>query len=122
MLAKLAVALCVTPISTLANSKRSYSPNSIVLGSKDSGSLVSLYRVIDTEVLIPSRIQLAPHARHARRRGVQKTVSERMPVLCADDEVAKYRRTGITTAYTEDMLSRERTMDCIIDNVPLSAY
>ena len=113
MLAKLAVALCVTPISTLANSKRSYSTNSIVLGSKDSGSLVSLYRVIDTEVLIPSRIQLAPHARHARRRGVQKTVSERMPVLCADDEVAKYRRTGITTAYTEDMLSRERTMDCI---------
>ena len=115
MLAKLAVALCVTPISTLANSKRSYSTNSIVLGSKDSGSLVSLYRVIDTEVLIPaSRIQLAPHARHARRRGVPKTVSEWMPVLCANDEVAKSGRTGITTAYTEDMLSRERTMDCIM--------
>jgi len=37
-----------------------------------------------------------------------------MPVLCANDEVAKSSRTGITTAYTEDMLSRERTMDCIM--------
>ncbi len=35
-------------------------------------------------------------------------------ILCANDEVAKSRRTGITTAYTEDMLSRERTMDCIL--------
>ena len=43
------------------------------------------------------------------------TVSERIPVLCANDEVAKSGRTGITTAYTEDMLlSRERTMDCIM--------
>ena len=31
-----------------------------------------------------------------------------MPVLCANDEVAKSGRSGITTAYTEDMLSRER--------------
>jgi len=42
------------------------------------------------------------------------TVSEWMPVLCANDEMAKSGRTGITTAYTEDMLSRERTMDCTI--------
>ena len=62
---------------------------------------------IDTDVL-PSRIQLAPHA---RRRAVPMTVSEWVPVLCANDEVAKSRRTGITIAYTEDMLSRERTMD-----------
>ena len=31
--------------------------------------------------------------------------------VCANDEVAKDRRTGITRAYTQDMLSRERTMD-----------
>ena len=37
-----------------------------------------------------------------------------MPVLCANDEVAKSSRTGITTVYTEGMLSRVRTMDCII--------
>ena len=42
------------------------------------------------------------------------TVSECVPVLCGNDEVAKSRRTGITIAYTEDMLSRERTMDCIM--------
>ena len=43
------------------------------------------------------------------------TMSEWVPVLCAYDEVAKSRRTGITIAYTEDMLSRERTfMDCIM--------
>ena len=58
-----------------------------------------------------SRIQLAPHA---RRRAVPMTVSEWMPVLCVNDEVANRGRTAITTAYTEDMLSRERTMDCII--------
>jgi len=58
-----------------------------------------------------SRIQLAPHA---RRGAVPMTVSEWVPVLCANDEVAKSRRTGITIAYTEDMLSRERTMDCIM--------
>ena len=58
-----------------------------------------------------SRIQLAPHA---RRRGVPMTVSERIPVLCANDDVAKSERTGITTAYTEDMLSRERITDCIM--------
>jgi hypothetical protein len=38
------------------------------------------------------------------------TVSERIPVLCANDEVAKSGRTGMTAAYTEDMLYRERTM------------
>ena len=38
-------------------------------------------------------------------------VSERMPASCTDDEVANSGRTGITIAYTEDMLSRERTMD-----------
>ena len=39
-----------------------------------------------------------------------------MPVLCVNDEVAKSGSTGITIAlaYTEDMLSRERTMDCIM--------
>ena len=58
------------------------------------------------------RIQLAPHVR--RRGDVPMTVSEWMPVLCANDEMAKSGRTGITTAYTEDMLSRERTMDCIM--------
>ena len=42
------------------------------------------------------------------------TVSEWVPVLSANDEVAKSRRTGITIVYTEDMLSRERTMDCIM--------
>jgi len=60
---------------------------------------------------IRSRIQLAPHA---RRRDVPMIVSERMPARCTDDEVANSGRTGITTAYTEDMLSRERTMDCTI--------
>ena len=35
-------------------------------------------------------------------------------IFCANDEVAKSRRTGISIAYTEDMLSRERTMDCIL--------
>jgi len=34
--------------------------------------------------------------------------------LCANEEVAKSRRTGITSAYTQDMLYRERTMDCIM--------
>ena len=58
-----------------------------------------------------SRIQLAPHA---RRRAVPMTVSEWVPVLSANDEVAKSRRTGITIVYTEDMLSREKTMDCIM--------
>ena len=37
-------------------------------------------------------------------------VSERMPARCTDDEVANSGRTGITTAYTEDMLSRERIL------------
>jgi len=31
-----------------------------------------------------------------------------------NDEVAKSGGTGITNAYTDDMLSRERTMDCIM--------
>ena len=75
-------------------------------GSIGSGDLVS----IDTKVL-PSRIQLAPHA---RRRAAPITVSEWMPVLCANDEVAKSGSTGITIAYTEAMLSRERTIDCIM--------
>ena len=44
-----------------------------------------------------SRIQLTPHA---RRRAVPMTVSEWVPVVCANDEVAKDRRTGITKAYT----------------------
>jgi len=43
------------------------------------------------------------------------TVSEWIPVLCVNDEVAKGGGTGITIAYTEDMLSRERTIiDCIM--------
>ena len=46
--------------------------------------------------------------------GTDDSVRMWMPVLCANDEVAKSGRTGITTAYTEDMLSRERTMDCIM--------
>jgi len=54
-----------------------------LLGSIDSEDLVS----IDTEVL-PNRVQLAPHA---RRRAVPMTVSEWVPVLCANDEVAKSR-------------------------------
>ena len=38
-----------------------------------------------------------------------------------NDELAKSGRTGITAAYTEDMLSRERTiMDYIIDNALLT--
>ena len=54
-----------------------------------------------------SRIQLTPHA---RRRAVPTTESERVPVKsCANDEVTKSGRTGITTAYTENMLCRERT-------------
>jgi len=61
---------------------------------------------------VPSRIQLAPHA---RRRAVPETVSEWVPaVRLTSDEVAKSGRTGITRAYTQDMLSRERTMDCIM--------
>ena len=58
-----------------------------------------------------SRIQLAPHARHG---AVPMTESELIPVLCVNDEVTKSERTGITIAYTEDMLSRERTIDCIM--------
>ena len=54
------------------------------------------------------RIQLAPHA---RRRAVPKTESVWMPVVrLASDEVTKSGRTGITTAYTENMLSRKRTL------------
>jgi len=54
------------------------------------------------------RIQLAPHA---RRRAVPKTVSGWIPVVrLTSDEVAKSGRTGITTAYTENMLSRKRTL------------
>ena len=60
---------------------------------------------------IRSRIQLAPHA---RRRDVPMIVSERVSAVCTSDVVANSGRTGITTAYTEDMLSRERTMDCTI--------
>ena len=41
-------------------------------------------------------------------------VSERMPASCTGDEVAKSGRTGMTTAYTEGVLSRGRTMDCIM--------
>jgi len=41
-------------------------------------------------------------------------VSERMPASCTGVEVANSGRTGITNAYTEDMLSRERTTDCIM--------
>ena len=37
-----------------------------------------------------------------------------MPASCTDDEVANSGSTGITIAYTEDMLSRERTMHCIM--------
>jgi len=77
-----------------------------LLGSIGSGDLVS----IDTEVL-PSRIQLAPHA---RRGAVPMTESDWIPVLCVNDEAAKSGSTGIMIAYTEDMLSRERTMDCIM--------
>jgi len=58
-----------------------------------------------------SRIQ---HAPHARRRAVPITGSGWIPVLCEKDEVAKSGDTGITNAYTDDMLSRERTMDCIM--------
>merc|ERR1711967_141944 len=58
-----------------------------------------------------SRIQLAPHA---RLRAVPITESGWIPVLCVKDEVAKSGGTGITNAYTDDMLSRERTMDCIM--------
>ena len=58
-----------------------------------------------------SRIQLAPHA---RRRDVPMIVSERMPASCTDDEVANSGRTEITIVYTDDMLSRERTIDCIM--------
>ena len=57
-----------------------------------------------------SRIQLAPHA---RRRAVPMTESGWIPVLCVNDEVANSGGTGITNAYTHDMLSRERIMDCI---------
>jgi len=54
-----------------------------------------------------SRVQLAPPA---RRRAVPTTESERVPAKsCANDEVTKSGRTGITTAYTEKMLCRERT-------------
>ena len=54
------------------------------------------------------RIQLAPHA---RRRAVPKTVSGWIPVVrLTSDEVAKSGRTGIMTAYTENMLSRKRTL------------
>ena len=63
------------------------------------------------KILEQSRIQLAPHA---RRRDVPMIVSERMPASYTDDEVANNGSTGITIAYTEDMLSRERTMDCIM--------
>ena len=63
---------------------------------------------------LTSRIQLAPHA---RRRAVPMTESWwiPIPVLCVNDEVANGGGTGITNAYTDDMLSRERTiMDCIM--------
>ena len=56
-------------------------------------------------------IQLAPRA---RRRAVPITGSGWIPEFCAKDEVAKSGDTGITNAYTDDMLSRERTMDCIM--------
>ena len=44
------------------------------------------------------------------------TESKWMAVLCVNDEVATGGSTGITIAYTVDMLSRERTMDCIMHN------
>jgi len=60
------------------------------------------------ELNLSSRIQLAPHA---RRRAVPKTVSEWIPVVrLTGDEVAKSGRTGIMTAYTQNMLSRKRTL------------
>jgi hypothetical protein len=65
-----------------------------------------------------SRIQLAPHA---RRRGVLKTESEWMPDCRyrTNDEVARSGRTGETTAYIENqnMLTRERAMDCIMHSL-----
>ena len=45
------------------------------------------------------------------RRAVPKTVSGWIPVVrLTSDEVAKSGRTGIMTAYTENMLSRKRTL------------
>ena len=78
-----------------------------VAGLNQSGGLVST----DITEALPSRIQLAPHA---RRKAVLITESGRIPVLGQSDEVAKSGDTVITNAYTDDMLSRERTMDCIM--------
>ena len=70
-----------------------------------SGALVS----IDTEVL-PSRIQLAPHA---RRRAVPKTVSGWIPVVrLTSNEEWTYRDNDCI--YSEYALSEENPMDCIM--------
>ena len=53
-------------------------------------------------------------------RDVQMIVrqnSERILAVCTGDKVAKGGRTGMSTAYTEDMLSQERTMDYIMHSL-----
>ena len=88
---------------------------SILLGSGSCILPVPLFLLSMSPLLIsfltiffvsPNQVLLAPLA---RRRAVPMTESEWVPVVCANDKVAKCRRTGITRADTEDMLSRERT-------------
>ena len=74
--------------------------------SESQSESVEVYTYLGISYLA-SRIQLAPHA---RRRAVPKTVSGWIPVRLTSDEVAKSGRTGIMTAYTENMLSRKRTL------------
>ena len=65
-------------------------------------------------MLHPCRIQLAPHERRRGELYTELDVWIPVPDRMNDDVLAKSARTGITTAYTDDMLSRERIMDCIM--------
>ena len=61
-------------------------------------------------------MQVEYNSRRTRGAGLyQRQCRKWVPaVRLTSDEVTKSGRTGITIAYTEDMLSRERTMDCIM--------
>ena len=73
----------------------------------------AIYGFIQIYEILNSRIQLRTRAARAVQSCTDDGVRMWMLVLCGNDEVAKSGRTGITTAYIEDMLPRERTMDCI---------
>ena len=77
---------------------------------------VHVYVTLILPFLILS-IQVVNKYNSRRTRGAEQYCRQSLGVdtgTVTNDEVAKSGRTGVTTACIENMLSRERTMDCII--------